>query len=80
MKLKQFKKVPPDRRVYIKGSNLKDGQVVWFRRSGEHYDLKGVVTADRKIRVMPHDETPDYLYGANFGLWSDHKYLLHSSN
>lgn len=74
-KPKKFKYGPLQNRRYKLGKDQKEGDRVWFRRSGAHYDLLGVVV-DGKIIVQNHHAIPEYLISAFFGLWPNHKYLI----
>lgn len=65
-------------RKYVFGRDLKVGDYVWFRPSGRHCDFFGEV-CDGFIRIISNKETPEYLHGAKWGLWPDHRYLLDNS-
>ena len=59
----------------ILGKDLKEGQKVAFTSSGRHYQFHGIVEKD-SIKILPKDDVPEYLHGATWGLWLDHKYKL----
>jgi len=75
----KFKYVPTTNRRYVLGKDLKDGDRVWWRSSGRHYDFLGEVKYG-VIIILPHHGTPSFYYGKLWALWKDRRYLLDQTN